>query len=58
MAAQGLFDPGMDKDACGVGFIGELDKQPRRSVVTDALRMLERMSHRGACGCGPGLRWP
>lgn len=35
----------------GVGFVGELSKQPSRRCVTDALKMLERMSHRGACGC-------
>jgi hypothetical protein len=49
--AQGLFDPANDKDACGVGFVGELSRQPSRKVVTDALKMLARMTHRGACGC-------
>eukprot|EP00873_Tetraselmis_striata_P023387 jgi/Tetstr1/443651/TSEL_031644.t1 len=49
--AQGLFDPANDKDACGVGFVGELSKTPKRSVVTDSLQMLQRMTHRGACGC-------
>ena len=49
--AQGLFDPENDKDACGVGFVAELDKHPRRETVTDALEMLRRMTHRGACGC-------
>lgn len=50
-AAQGLFDPANDKDACGVGFVGELSKNPSRKCVKDALQMLVRMSHRGACGC-------
>lgn len=49
--AQGLFDPSMDRDSCGVGFVAELSRKPARSVVTDALKMLERMTHRGACGC-------
>ena len=49
--AQGLVDPGNDKDACGVGFCGDLSRQPSRSIVTDALKMLARMTHRGACGC-------
>lgn len=48
---QGLFDPGNDRDACGVGFIGELSKRPTRRCVEDALEMLRRMTHRGACGC-------
>jgi hypothetical protein len=49
--AAGLFDPSMDRDSCGVGFVAELSRKPARSVVTDALKMLERMTHRGACGC-------
>lgn len=49
--AQGLFDPSNDKDACGVGFVGELSKQPSRKCVTEAMEMLGRMTHRGACGC-------
>lgn len=50
-AAQGLFDPANDKDACGVGFVAELSKEDSRKCVTDALGMLLRMAHRGACGC-------
>ncbi|KAL3701002.1 hypothetical protein R1sor_019024 [Riccia sorocarpa] len=48
---QGLYDPSMDKDSCGVGFVAELSAEPTRSTVTDALEMLVRMAHRGACGC-------
>ena len=29
----------------------ELSKEPKRQTVTEALEMLKRMSHRGACGC-------
>lgn len=39
----GLFNPDNDKDACGVGFVGELSKKPTRSCVKDALEMLVRM---------------
>jgi len=49
--AAGLFNPELDKDACGVGFVGELDKKPTRKCVMDSLKMLTRMEHRGACGC-------
>lgn len=49
--AAGLFNPENDKDSCGVGFVGELSKQPSRKCVKDALKMLLRMTHRGACGC-------
>ena len=30
------------QDACGVGFVGELDRQPSRKCVTDALEMMLR----------------
>lgn len=49
--ARGLYDPSNDKDACGVGFVAQLSKGASRAVVTDALKMLARMAHRGACGC-------
>jgi hypothetical protein len=48
---KGLIKDAEEKDACGVGFVGELSKEPSRKCVTDALGMLVRMSHRGACGC-------
>lgn len=49
--SRGLFNPENDKDSCGVGFIGELTKRPSRRCVEDAIEMLRRMTHRGACGC-------
>ncbi|CAJ1972277.1 unnamed protein product [Sphenostylis stenocarpa] len=49
----GLYDPAMDKDSCGVGFVAELSAECSRKTVTDALEMLVRMTHRGACGCEP-----
>eukprot|EP00963_Diacronema_lutheri_P006323 scaffold544_cov320-Pavlova_lutheri.AAC.37 len=49
--AMGLYDPAMDRDACGVGFVGELSKKETHATVQDALEMLARMAHRGACGC-------
>jgi len=47
----GLYDPAMDKDACGVGFIADTSNRDTRKTVHDALGMLVRMTHRGACGC-------
>ncbi|XP_031391679.1 glutamate synthase 1 [NADH], chloroplastic isoform X1 [Punica granatum] len=47
----GLYDPKFDKDSCGVGFVAELSSESSRKTVTDALEMLVRMTHRGACGC-------
>ncbi|XP_074281679.1 glutamate synthase 1 [NADH], chloroplastic-like [Silene latifolia] len=47
----GLYDPSFDKESCGVGFVAELSGQCSRKTVTDAIEMLVRMAHRGACGC-------
>ncbi|KAK1275173.1 hypothetical protein QJS04_geneDACA011050 [Acorus gramineus] len=47
----GLYDPSFDKDSCGVGFVAELSGDCSRKTVTDAIEMLRRMAHRGACGC-------
>ncbi|KAF8726647.1 hypothetical protein HU200_019107 [Digitaria exilis] len=47
----GLYDPSFERDSCGVGFIAEISGEPNRRTIDDAIEMLERMSHRGACGC-------
>ncbi|KAL2956079.1 hypothetical protein AAZX31_18G065300 [Glycine max] len=45
----------MDKDSCGVGFVAELSGESSRKTVIDALKMLVRMTHRGAYGVKPTL---
>lgn len=50
---NGLYDPSFEKDSCGVGFIANIKGRKSHQVVSDGLTMLERMSHRGACGCEP-----
>lgn len=42
-----------EKDACGIGFIANMKGRKSHRVVADALQMLIRMDHRGACGCDP-----
>jgi len=49
--AQGLYNPNLEKDACGVGFVADLTGQPSRRTVVDALHVLNHLTHRGACGC-------
>ncbi len=49
--AQGLYDPANEHDNCGVGFIAHIKGKPSHAIVSDALVMLSRMDHRGACGC-------
>ncbi|XP_078001454.1 uncharacterized protein LOC144453955 [Glandiceps talaboti] len=48
---QGLYDPAYEKDACGVGFVVNIDGSRNHKVLRDSQIMLERMQHRGACGC-------
>jgi glutamate synthase (NADPH) large chain len=48
---QGLHRPSFEKDSCGVGFIANIKGRKSHHVVSNGLTMLERMSHRGACGC-------
>ena len=49
----GLYTPQLESDACGTGLYVNLDNKPSNAIVHRALRMLERMEHRGACGCEP-----
>lgn len=49
----GLYRPEFEKDSCGVGFIANMKGSKSHQIVSDALTMLERMEHRGACGCEP-----
>lgn len=48
---QGLYDPTLERDACGVGFVVNIDGSKSHKVLRDSETMLIRMEHRGACGC-------
>ncbi len=48
---HGLYDPANEKDACGVGFIAHIKGHKSHGIIEDAITMLQRMDHRGACGC-------
>lgn len=50
---QGLYDPALEKDSCGVGFVAHMKGQKSHQVVDNALTVLENLAHRGACGCDP-----
>ncbi|TPO01143.1 hypothetical protein FJ987_30565, partial [Mesorhizobium sp. CU2] len=53
MAAQGLYDPRNEHDACGVGFIANMKGAKSHGIVEDGLAMLENLTHRGAVGADP-----
>ena len=48
---QGLYDPALEKDSCGVGFVAHIKGKPSHQIVMDADTILKNMDHRGACGC-------
>ena len=51
--ARGLYDPALDKDSCGVGFIADIKGRKSHRIVEDALTILVNLEHRGAVGADP-----
>src|ERR1700755_2929816 len=52
-AAEGLYDPSLEKDACGVGFIANIKGRKSHQIIQDALSILCNLEHRGAVGADP-----
>src|SRR5690606_32367818 len=52
-AAQGLYDPNNEHDACGIGMIANIKNRPSHEVVEKGLEILENLEHRGAVGADP-----
>jgi len=50
---QGLYDPTNEHDACGVGFVAHIKGVKSHAIVTQALKILENLDHRGAVGADP-----
>ena len=48
---KGLYTPELEHDACGIGFIANINGTRTNNVLRDALSMLENMEHRGGRGC-------
>jgi glutamate synthase (NADPH) large chain len=51
--AQGLYHPANEHDACGIGFVVNINGEPSHDIVLKGLQILENLVHRGACGCDP-----
>ncbi len=49
-AAQGLYDPTREHDACGVAFVATLTGEPSHAIVERAIQALRNLEHRGAVG--------
>src|SRR5579862_6597383 len=53
--AHGLYDPALQKDSCGVGFIADLKGTKSHQTIEDGLRILCNLEHRGAVGADPRM---
>jgi len=49
-AAQGLYNPKQEHDACGVGFVAHIKGRKSHAVIQQGLKILENLDHRGAVG--------
>ncbi|MBH1964480.1 MAG: glutamate synthase subunit alpha, partial [Comamonadaceae bacterium] len=47
---NGLYDPANEHDACGVGFVAHIKGEKSHAIVTQGLKILENLDHRGAVG--------
>ncbi|MBN2354323.1 MAG: glutamate synthase large subunit [Spirochaetales bacterium] len=50
MEAQGLYDPRLEHDACGVGFVANIKGQQTHQIVSEGIGILKNLIHRGAVG--------
>ena len=48
---QGLYNPAHEHDACGIGFVAQIDGTPSHDIIRKGLEILVNLQHRGACGC-------
>ena len=53
-AANGLYDPALDKDACGLAMVATLRGTPGHDIIDTALTALRNLEHRGAVGSDAG----
>jgi glutamate synthase domain-containing protein 2/glutamate synthase domain-containing protein 1/glutamate synthase domain-containing protein 3 len=52
-AAQGLYDPARERDACGMGFVANIQGEKSHDIIQKGIQILINLTHRGACGCDP-----
>ena len=50
LSRNGLYDPTQEHDACGLGFVAHIKGHKTHAIVTQALKILENIDHRGAVG--------
>ena len=50
---QGLYDPSLERDACGIGFVVNIKGEKSHEIILKGIQILLNLLHRGACGCDP-----
>ena len=50
---QGLYNPGNEHDACGMGFVANIKGEKSHDIILKGIQILINLTHRGACGCDP-----
>jgi len=51
--SQGLYAPENEHDACGVGFLANIDGKKEHSIIEKGIQVLKNLVHRGATGADP-----
>ena len=51
--AQGMYDPRNEHDACGIGFVANINGEKSHDIILKGIQVLRNLEHRGACGCDP-----
>jgi len=49
----GLYDSRFEHDACGVGFVCDINGKKSHAIISQGLEVLRRLAHRGATGADP-----
>ena len=50
---QGLYNPRFEHESCGVGFVCNIKGKVSHDIVRQGIKVLNRLSHRGAVGADP-----
>ncbi len=53
LKSRGLYEPGFEKDSCGVGFVCNIKGDKSNEILRQGLEVLNRLAHRGATGADP-----
>jgi len=51
--AATLYDPALEHDACGVGFVAHIKGKKSHRIIEQGLQILVNLDHRGAVGADP-----